>query len=114
MDRIKNQRRSLLREHRRKTQAEFRDTKKRRMEAAAVNNEIAERLTRDGNRGLNDILMEEMQVLQTNNNQAQAQMPITQPSPDEYEAILREIGTYIFHELSDDEWLGELVEREEQ
>ena len=41
-------------------------------------------------------------------------MPITQPSPEELEAILREIGTYIFHELSDDEWLGELVEREEQ
>ena len=33
------------------------------MEAAAVNNEIAERLARDDNRGLHDILMEEMQVL---------------------------------------------------
>ena len=60
MDRIKNQRRSLLREHRKKTMDEFRDTKKRRQEAAAVNNVIAERLAADGNRGLNDILMEEM------------------------------------------------------
>ena len=42
-------------------------------------------------------------------------MPMmTQPSPEEYETILREIGTFIYNELSDDEWLGIAIEREEQ
>lgn len=93
---------------------EFRDTKKRRQEAAAVNNEIAEGLARDGNRGLNDILMEEMQVLQARDQSEQAQWQgFNQPSSEDYETILREVGSHIYKELSDDEWLGELIEREE-
>ena len=41
-------------------------------------------------------------------------MPMPDDRPEEYETILREIGTFIYNELSDDEWLGETIEREEQ
>ena len=57
--------------------------------------------------------MEEMQALQTKNQHEQVQWSITQPSPEEYDTILSEISSFIYNELTDDEWLGQLIEREE-
>ena len=80
----------------------MRDTKNRRQEAGQINFELAQELAADGNRGLTNMVMQE---LSTNPLEA---------SPNEYEAIIAEVQSFLTKQLSNDEWLEDCVEREEQ